>query len=363
METFEKIVKRVREAREAYYNLDPVMSDSEYDILLTQLKSMDPNHEELRRVGSTVIRNTPWDKIRHEIPMGSLNKIHTREELEQFTMKFGIKEWFITHKFDGISLECVYERGELIQSVTRGDGYVGENVFDNVIHVHDVPRSISYKGRLSVRGEFMIFKDNFARHFSGEYSNPRNTASGVIRDFKAPSLNKLEHFAFVAYDTEPTIHHTMVERITWLKDMGFRTPEVFNYGDLGTIIDFYNAQNGSRNQLEYEIDGCVVSPLNIEDSRNAGFVNLRPEASVAWKFEAATAITKVRDVRWTVGPTGRVTPVAIVDPINIGGVVITNVSLQNLGIFRELALSSGCNVVVSRKNDVIPYLQANLDLV
>lgn len=362
MENLDNLVELIKQAREAYYNLDPIISDDEYDALLDELKKISPNHAELRIVGAAVPRTTAWEKVSHDIPMGSLNKIHTVEEYEAFVEKCGISEWFITYKYDGISLECVYEDGRLIRSVTRGDGIIGENVLQNALAVKSIPQTIQFKERISVRGEFIIAKANFAKYYSSEYANARNTASGLIRDFKASTNGKLENCEYVAYDCTLE-HRLMTDRISWLKLNGFKTPDRFRFGSKASISEFFAETADERETLEFDIDGCVVSPYYLKALSDAGHVNLRPEAVVAWKFAASSAVSIVRNIRWTVGATGRVTPVAIIDPTVIGGVTITNVSLQNLGAFKELRLKPGSRVLVSRKNDVIPYLDRNLDLV
>jgi DNA ligase (NAD+) len=205
-------------------------------------------------------------------------------------------------------------------------------------------------------------KKTFQDKYSSEYANPRNTSAGIVRDFKAVVSDKITDLKFVAYYGHPTSSNTFESMFKELENHGFEIPKLNYVGTSNDIIDQFDLVNKTRDDLEFEIDGCVIALNNIKEFEKHGSVNMRPEASIAWKFDAAMAISTVKDVRWTVGPTGRITPVAIIEPVNIGGVTITNVSLQNYGMFKELKLSQNCRVLVSRRNDVIPYLHSNLDL-
>jgi DNA ligase (NAD+) len=356
------LIEKIKSAREAYYNLEPTMSDQEYDALLGELKSLEPTHKETTFVGAKVPDNTPWAKASHEIPMGSLNKINSKDEWIGWANKFGSSEYHMSYKLDGSSMELIYENGLLKQCITRGDGSVGEDVTRNISRVINIPKQIDHKGKICIRGEILMPKEIFKIKYSSEYANPRNTSAGIVRDFKAVASDKITDLKFIAYYGHPTESDTFESMFKELENYGFEIPKLNYVATSKDIINQFDLVNRTRNELEFEIDGCVITLNNIKEFEKHGYVSMRPEASIAWKFDAAMAVSTVRDVRWTVGPTGRITPVAIIEPVNIGGVTITNVSLQNYGIFKELKLSENCRVLVSRRNDVIPYLHSNLDL-
>lgn len=361
----ENLKKKRQKARDAYYNLEPMMSDPEYDALSDLIKRLDPDSPELQTIGAPSPAISPWEKVQHEILMGSLDKVNSTEEFLKWVEGVKATNWFITHKIDGSSMELVYRKGKLIRCVTRGDGIIGEDVTTNVSQIPSVPKVLPVPTDVTVRGEVVMFKEIFNKKYSSEYANPRNTAAGKVREKKGGGKGclDLEFLAFWSHFEEPLDQaFTMFFSVMWLENHGFKVPSYQASNELGSLKQIYEETVKNREQIPYEIDGLVVSVNDLKKLGELGSPNGRPRGQIAWKFEAAVGITKAVEVKWQVGPSGRVTPVLVVEPVEIGGVTITNISLHNISLFQELKLWEGCQVLVSRRNDVIPYVERNLEL-
>jgi DNA ligase (NAD+) len=353
---------RRQEAREAYYNLTPIMDDPSYDALGAELESLSPADPDLSVVGAPAPKVSVWEKAEHLIPMGSLSKVNTVEEFGEWVEKTGrALDFVITHKIDGSSMELVYSGGKLVRCVTRGDGLVGEDVTDNVSRIPSVPKEIPISHEdVIVRGEVVMLKSVFEEKYSSDFANPRNTAAGKVRDKRGGGADcgNLSFLAFfLASSTAPG---TFMKRFVALEKMGFTVPP-HHLGDHAAVLDWHRETSSARDSIPYEIDGTVIYVDDVRIQEELGDHGMRPRGQIAFKFDHAMGATALSDVRWQVGPTGRITPVAAVEPVKIGGVTITSVSLHNVSLFRELALSPGCRVLVSRRNDVIPYIESKLE--
>ena len=358
----ETLRKELKNARETYYNLDPVLTDQEYDAKKARLAKLCPEDEEVVAVGADPPRYSVWEKIQHEIPMGSLDKVNSNDEFMDWVEKTGNMPCLITHKIDGSSMELVYSDGKLVRCVTRGNGIVGEDVTTNVRQIPDVPKEIPITNEnVIVRGEVVMMKSVFEETYADRYANPRNTAAGKVRDKKGGGAD-CANLSFLAFTlVSASAPDTESKRFLVLKKMGFFVPDHVR-GNFDTVRTWHEDVKKKRDSIPYEIDGTVVRIDDVVIQEGFGDHNMRPNGQRAWKFDPATGITHVLDIKWQVGPTGRVTPVASVEPVNVGGVTITSVSLHNLSMFKDLALFPGCRVLVSRRNDVIPYIERNLDL-
>lgn len=354
---------KLKTAREAYYNLGPIISDAAYDALRDRLELLSPSNKEIVAVGAPVPKTSVWEKVQHEIPMGSLNKVNSEEEFIGWAAKHGPNtEYVMSHKLDGSSLELVYEDGKLIRGVTRGSGIEGELITENVFQIPSIPKNLKkvIPGKVFIRGEVVMHKDVFQRLYASEYANPRNTAAGKVRDKKGGGADcqNLHFYGFelVLGGKRPKTEETQFQA---LQALGFLIP----WCSVGTveklIVDFKN-QIDNRDSVPYEIDGEVISINNVAVQDELGSHNMRPYGKTAWKFLAQGGVTKIIDVIWQVGPTGRITGVACVEPVKIGGVSIERISLHNLKMFRELNLHKGDEILVVRAGDVIPYVQENL---
>lgn len=358
--------EELRRAREGYYNLSPTMSDQEYDAKKDRLTELCPTDAEVRAVGAAPPAYSVWEKVRHEIPMGSLSKVNSADEFREWAEKAmgmsGEGHLVITHKIDGSSLEVIYEEGRLVRCVTRGDGVVGEDVTHNASQIPGLPKEIPITHeRVIVRGEVVMMKEVFGLLYSEQYANPRNTAAGKIRDKKGGGAD-CANLSFLAFtlmsDSAPDPE---IKRFQAMEKMGFEVPWI-QMGSVEHMTEMHAKAEDERESIPYEIDGTVIRLSGVRSQEELGDHNMRPRGQVAWKFDPAMGITKVLDVKWQVGPTGRITPVASLEPVQVGGVTITSVSLHNISLFQDLALFPGCEVLVSRRNDVIPYIEKNLSL-
>lgn len=351
------LVKTIKTANEAYYNGTPNISDEEYDAIKDELKELDGDNPVLADVGAPVDDNSHWEKERHQIPMSSLDKVNTVPEVHKWSDKYKIDEICVQEKLDGISLSLNYESGKLISAVTRGDGLVGENITRNVKKMKGVPEVLGTPLDVSIRGEVILYKEDWTKHFA-DMSNPRNAASGMARRITGGGQ---EHLHVICYDiigVEINFEH---EVFKILKDLGFNTPyhTVISPKEIDTVYDDY--QNVKRNLLPYEIDGLVLKANNKKAQQSLGRHgdrdNANPRGQVALKFAHEMRKSILRDVKWEVGLTGRVTPVAHFDSVSIAGVNVAKASLHNLRNIKELGVKINSEILVSRRNDVIPFVE------
>lgn len=362
MNDIELLTKELKDAREAYYNLTPILSDPEYDAKKERLKQLDPKNEEVLIFDADIPSNSPWRKSKHVIPMGSLDKVNSIDEFVNWSNKTGAKKYVITHKIDGSSMELVYEKGKLIRSVTRGrNGLIGEDVLENVKQIPSVPHNLPNEIDVAIRGEVVMFKHTFENLYADQYANPRNTANGKVREKKNNGVD-CQNLEFIAYRMQsPTDQpKTMEEIFTWLTDHGFKIPKTVITGDVDRMCEIHSEIDKNRDKIPYEIDGTVISINDLSLLEELGDLNGLPRGQIAWKFDNATVESRVVDVRWQVGVTGRLCPICVIEPVGIEGVTITNISLHNLSMFNDLNLFKGCRVLISRRNQVVPYVEANL---
>ena len=358
------LVAQLTRHRAAYDRGEPVISDAAYDALEDELRALDPAHSFLAKVGSPVAADA-WEKARHEIPMGSLNKVTDEAELRQWLArcdalleKDGLAsiagDLYVAEKLDGISIELVYEHGEFIDGITRGDGEVGERISSNVERMRGVPRRIPHAGRLSVRGEIILRLSDMRDHFS-DYTSPRNAAAGTARKLDGA---RSEHLTVLTYDlAEERALSTEIDKFAWLRELGFATPSSYS-GDIDAVVAVYRQyEAGKRAGLDYEIDGLVVRANNLAAQAALGDLNRRPRAAVAFKYPSPTKISTVKEIRWETGNSGRVTPLAIVEPVLLVGATVQRASLHNVANVSRLGIGVGDEVLVSRRNDVIPYIE------
>lgn len=356
----EEILKK---AREEYYNLSPSMSDQEYDARKAELAFLAPQSVEVTTVGASVTSVSVWEKSEHVIPMGSLDKVNTKEEFLDWSDGTNSKLFLMTYKVDGSSMELVYEKGKLVRAVTRGDGLIGEDVTFNVKQVPDVPHQIDDESdQVVVRGEVVMDKSVFETKYSKDYANPRNTANGKIREKKNKGVD-CQNLSFVAYTLYANGNRvgTEQDQFETLERLGFRSVYYITGNKFDIAVSFERMKE-VRGDIPYEIDGMVIRVLDISEQDALGSRHMKPVGQIAWKFDAAMSTTKVVDIKWQIGNSGRVTPVASLEPVQIGGVTITSVSLHNMAMFNKMKLFAGCEVLIARRNDVIPFLEENLSL-
>lgn len=319
-----------------------------------------------------------WPKAQHEIPMGSLNKVNSEEELREWAERCDALAaaaelppisgaLFVTEKLDGLSLEVLYQDGEVEAAITRGDGQLGERITPNVVRMQGVPQRIEAKGRLSVRGEIVLRKSDAPRvaelkaQVDKEFtvlSSLRNTAAGLARAKLPQFVPAVKHLTALFYDVEGAEGIPREQdKIEMLKRLGFATPSTGAGGVDAVLEMFRRYAGGARAALDYEIDGLVVRADDIRVATLLGDLHHRPRAAVALKFGHEMQVSKLNHIRWDTGPSGRIVPVGEVSPVFLAGAQVVQASLHNLSNVKRLGIGVGDEVLVSRRNDVIPYIE------
>ena len=389
----EKIVKEIEELREKiryhnyrYYILnEPEISDAEYDRLFRRLVELEQKYPELitpdsptQRVGAEPQKE--FRQVRHRQPMLSLDDCFSEEELREFdarTKRFlgGIDklEYTVEPKIDGLAVELVYERGRLTVASTRGDGYVGEDVTPNIKTIMSVPLVLRQKkgglpvpDLLEVRGEVYMEKEAFKRLNKERekqglppFANPRNAAAGSVRqlDPKVTAKRPLDIFCYgVGEVSDLGPIKTQYELLLQLQEWGFRInrPYIRVCDSIDKVIEYCNYLEEIRDTLPYEIDGAVVKVNDLELQKKLGAKARSPRWAVAYKFAPVQATTKILDIEVQVGRTGVLTPVAILEPVEIGGVIVKRATLHNQDEIERKDIRIGDTVLVQRAGDVIP---------
>lgn len=390
-----------------YVVSDPLISDTEYDLLYKQLESLEQAHPELitkdsptQRVGSTL--NASFPTVQHLVPMLSLDNSYNEEDLRDFDRKarentgLDIIEYCVEPKFDGASISLIYENDELSRGVTRGDGVEGEEITMNIKQVRSIPLSAKfseYNIQLAeIRGEILMSKKSFKKYnemMEAEglpvLANPRNAASGSLRikDPKLVAKRNLEAFLYhVSYFTllenkniNDEKHHadenitgnqmpftTHSESLQMLWNLGFRSPEKEKniLQGIDAVINHCKTFEAGRDELPYEIDGMVIKVNNLALQDRLGMTSHHPRWAIAFKFKARQGTTILTGVEFNVGRTGAVTPVAKLEPVYIGGVTVSSISMHNEDYIKEKDLRIGDTVLVERAGDVIPQIVKSL---
>jgi DNA ligase (NAD+) len=350
-----ELVKKIEAAQNAYYNHDPIMNDNEYDRLADELRKTDPNHKVLTRVGYKPSIKSKWEKYNHEVVMQSLNKAQRIEELIDWSVKCGVntKTFLVSEKLDGISISLKYENGKLIRALTRGDGEIGEDITRNVVKMHGVLVNVDDSFTGHVRGE-IILKHSDWKSYCPEMANSRNAASGIA---KRTNGNQSQHLTVLAYEIDGNDFNTEQEAFQFIKELGFQTPN-YNVGDIDYVKSIYRKYTDNiRKSLDYDIDGLVIRINDRTLAFALGDENHRPKGAIAFKFEAPEARTAITGWFDQVGDTGRITPVVKFNEVELLGAKITRASLHNYSLVKELGVNIGAEVIISRRNDVIPYIE------
>lgn len=384
-------VKALRDAierhRYLYYVLDaPEITDAAFDVLMRELEALERAHPELiapdsptQRVGSAPAKE--FQKVTHERPMLSLTDVMSAEEFaawhERMEKLAGERpEYFGELKFDGLALSLLYEHGSLVRAATRGDGSIGEDVTQNVRTIPSVPlRLEQYKGkkhvgtymdRIEVRGEVVMTKQAFvqvnaAQRAAGEkeYANTRNLAAGSLRqlDPKITASRKLDFFAYAIAVGNATASHA--DEHALLASLGFRTDATARTLATRADVDKYFLEiEKKREKLEYHIDGIVIALNDRALFERVGVVGRAPRGAVAYKFAPEEAVTTLEDIVVQIGRTGAATPVAVLTPVRIGGVLVSRATLHNMDEIERLDVRIGDTVSVGRAGDVIPDIRS-----
>ncbi|MBN9484735.1 MAG: DNA ligase (NAD(+)) LigA [Bacteroidetes bacterium 43-93] len=372
-----------------YVQNEPVLSDYEYDIVYKKLKHLEEQYPELVTADSPTQRvamglSERFPTVSHLVPMLSLDNTYNADDLRDWDKRCkdyvneAPIEYCVEPKYDGASVSLVYEDGKLVRGATRGDGVMGEEVTINIKQIRSIPLSAAFEksgiAQVEIRGEVVIHKEVFAeynRQRTAEglspLANPRNAASGTLRilDPKEVSKRKLSailyHISYYTLNsgsTVPDTLHTHYDSLNWLYQLGFPTPvkEMKRFNNIDDVIAFCEEFEQRRDDLPYEVDGLVIKVNSFDMQDRMGMTAHHPRWAVAYKFKARQATSKLLRVEFQVGRTGSVTPVAKIEPVPIGGVTVTSISLFNEDVVREKDLHIGDTVLVERAGDVIPYI-------
>ncbi len=379
----EKIRAALREANYRYHVLDqPTISDEAYDKLFRELLTLEEANPALRdphsptqKVGATILDK--FKKYKHHEPMLSLQNVYATEEMAEFFERWqasvGDKFDVVADlKLDGLAMELVYEKGRLKVAATRGDGTTGEDVTENVRTIRSIPLVLrgEHPDIVEIRGEVMLLKEDFIalnkeRLEAGEatFANPRNAAAGSIRqlDPRIAAKRKLDFFSYGAGRMGDASLESLWDMMEQFRKWGLRTsPVAKRVKSFDEIEAFHSKIEKEREALPYEIDGIVLKVNSFKHQREMGFVARSPRWAVAYKFRAQEGITRLLDVAFQVGRTGAITPVAVLEPVQVGGVEVSSATLHNADQIETLGVRIGDKVVVKRAGDVIPNIQSVL---
>lgn len=387
MKPDKQITETVKQLRESinyhnyrYYVLDdPEIPDAEYDRLLRQLQQLEHQYPDLitpdsptQRVGAAPLKE--FAEVTHAVPMLSLNNAFSDEEVSDFDRRIRDKleihevTYVVEPKLDGLAISLVYEKGVLVRAATRGDGFTGEDVTQNVRTIQSIPLRLvgnHYPVILEVRGEVIMSKQGFAKlnqaqQQKGEktFANPRNAAAGSLRQLD-PRITASRPLEFYCYGIgqvdggELADHHSAI--LDQIKKFGLRVnPDVKRVHGLQGCLDYYHAMQQKRDQLDYDIDGVVYKLDDLAQQEEMGFVSRAPRWAVAHKFPAQEEMTILEAIEVQVGRTGALTPVARLQPVFVGGVTVTNATLHNEDEIARKDIHIGDTVIVRRAGDVIP---------
>ena len=384
IKTMRGLIASLNSANYHYHTLDdPLISDYEYDLMYKELKLLESKHPEYitpnsptQRVGYTV--SEKFNLVKHDVPMLSLSNVFSREDLESFLdkvskeLKVDEVEYEISAKLDGLAISIFYENGIYTRACTRGDGETGEDVTENVRTIINVPKDINVgyeiPDYLEVRGEALMPRAGFEKLNREQiekglkpFANPRNAAAGSIRQrnsaitasrplgFYPYSIAQADSVAGKVFVTD------MYHSLSWLGILGFDVPhQRYLERNKEDIWDTIERIRIMRDDLPYDIDGAVLKVNKISQQEQLGFLSREPRWATAYKYSALSATTTISAVDWQIGRTGVLTPVARLAPVSVGGVTVSNVTLNNIGEINRLNIKVGDLISIYRAGDVIP---------
>jgi len=372
-----------------YHTLDdPVISDAEYDQLMSRLRELEAKQPNLvtpdsptQRVGAPPLDS--FEKVTHPIPMTSLGNAFDDDDMHNWLVRIGRLlpegvstadlEFVVEPKIDGLAVALTYENGVMVQGATRGNGTVGENVTANIRTIKNIPLRIpatpegpAAPVRMEVRGEvymliaeFNEFNQRQQEKNDKVFANPRNAAAGSLRqlDSNITAQRPLSFFGYaIGYVEGPQIN-TQMQALDYLRNLGFPVnPDILHTGDFEEVLNFIHAWMEGRDELTYDADGVVVKINQFDLQQHLGVVGNAPRWAIAYKFPAQEATTKLLEIKSNVGRTGQITPYANLEPVNIGGVTVRQATLHNFDDLAKKGIREGDMVVVKRAGDVIPQV-------
>ena len=369
MERMKELVETILIHNRNYYELDnPTISDKEYDKLYDELVDLEkelkvvlPNSP-TQRVGGDVLDK--FVKKKHEVRLYSMGKVRSFAELADFfdDMKKFVKKpsYAVEYKFDGLTIVTEYNNGKFVCATTRGNGEIGEDVSLQVKTIKSVPLKIPFKGRLILQGEGMMTNSSFRRYnktAEEPLKNPRNGVAGAIRnlDPKETAKRQLDYFCYAVLLCEGKNFETQEQMHEFIKENGFETGDFFEVVDTQAEVEnLINKIDKEKNDLDVMIDGVVVKLNQVAPREEIGYTNKFPKWARAYKFEAQEVSTMLLDVLWQVGRTGKVSPIAVLEPVELAGATISRATLNNIEDIRKKNVYKNSRVFIRRSNEVIP---------
>ena len=372
-ERMRELVRKLNETAYAYYVLDnPVISDMQWDRLYDELKKLEAEtgiilpDSPTQKVGGDPLKG--FEEHRHITRLWSLDKVQSLEELEawiQRTEKLAEAkdlQYYVEYKFDGLTLNLTYRDGELVQAATRGNGVTGEAILPQARTIHSVPRKIPYKGLLEVQGECIMrlsTLEKYNKTAKEPLKNARNAAAGALRnlDPRVTASRHLDAFFYQVGTIENPPYDSQPGMLDFLRENGFQvSPYLGSSRGREALEACIREIEQSRSQLDWLIDGVVIKVGDYALRERMGYTEKFPRWGVAYKFKAEECVTKLLDVTWELGRTGKLTPLAHLEPVDFYGVTVRKATLNNLGDIQRKDVAIGCNVWIRRSNDVIPEI-------
>ena len=377
-----ELIDLINEADYNYHSLDnPTITDQEYDQLLKELIEIEQEHPEWKRddsptnhAGGQILEG--FEKASHKIPMMSISDVFNESEIIDFDNRIKKEninpQYMCELKIDGLSVSLLYEKGKLVRGATRGDGVTGEDITNNVKTIKAIPLKLRKEVDIEVRGEIFMNKStleeiNKTRKEKGEtpLANCRNAAAGSMRqlDSKVAASRKLDSFIYHLPNPLDYGIHTHSEAIEFMKELGFKTnPNNRLVNNIKEVINYIEEKGQIRDSLPYDIDGVVIKVNNIEDQIKLGSTNKYPKWCTAYKFPATEVLTELKDIIFTVGRTGQITPNAVLNPTIVQGSTISRATLHNYDYIKQKDLRVGDIVSIRKAGDVIPeVVEAKLE--
>ena len=369
----DELIKILNQASFEYYQLDkPTITDQEYDDYMDELIRLETNNPNLVRpdsptlkVGTEVI--SEFKKITHDTPMLSLGDVFNYDEVREFDERIkktiNNPSYVCELKIDGLSVSLIYEKGKLVRGVTRGDGTTGEDITHNVRTIKNVPLSLPKDIDIEVRGEIYMPKASFEklnqeRKKNGEnlFANPRNAAAGSVRqlDSKIARDRNLSTFIYHLPNKDNNVN-SQLEALNYMKSLTFTVnPHIKLVNNIEEVIEYLKYWNEHRKDLEYDIDGIVIKVNDFKSQEKLGFTVRVPKWAIAYKFPAEQVLTKLKDIEFCVGRTGKVTPRADLDPVRVAGSLVSSATLHNEDYILSKDIRIGDTVVIQKAGDIIP---------
>ncbi len=375
LKKFKQKINLLKKHNNLYYNRDkPSISDDEYDNLKKEIQNLEKKFKYLKNLNllKDIIGAPPtnkFKKIKHLLPMLSLSNAFDKNDMQDFLKKImnylnsknSLIELSAEPKIDGISATLIYEDGKLKKGLSRGDGTTGEDILENLKTISSIPQKINstqIPKLLEIRCEIFIGKDDFT-NLKDKFANPRNAAGGSLRQKNPFETSKipLKYFAYGLGAIDPNFFSKQSEFLKKIKDWGFKTNIISEtVTGIEQIEKLHKKIDSLRSSLDYDIDGIVYKVNDLSLQKRLGNTSNSPRWAIAYKFSSEKALTRIKDITIQVGRTGAITPVAKVDPVTVGGVVVSNATLHNEDEINRKDIRIGDTIQIQRAGDVIPQV-------